>query len=107
MLWLERRVVASLSENLDHAQRESVAAFVEGCLRSMPELLRFGVAAESVVLGAAPWLRERLGRSEGPSIAARMARWERNPVGPIRQYPRLLSSLVLFATEELVPAGSK
>jgi hypothetical protein len=30
-----------------------------------------------------------------------MAGWERHPVGVVRQYPRLLSSLVIFAQQEL------
>ena len=30
-----------------------------------------------------------------------MTGWEHNPVGVVRQYPRLMSSLVLFAQHEL------
>jgi hypothetical protein len=35
-----------------------------------------------------------------------LARFEASPIDPVRQYGRLLSSLVLFAREELVEGGS-
>jgi hypothetical protein len=33
-----------------------------------------------------------------------MTSWEHAPVGVVRQYPRLLSSLVIFAQQELAEA---
>jgi hypothetical protein len=59
----------------------------DGVLRAMPEHLRPGVAAESVVLGSTEWISRRLG-----SRAASTDRtgWEHSRIGPIRQYVRLL-----------------
>jgi hypothetical protein len=102
MLWLERQVVATLSETVEPARRPAVAAYVDSVLRSMPEHLRLGVAGESVVLGAGTWMADRLGSRR--TFAERIEAWERSPIGPIRQYVRLLSSLVIFSSEELAPA---
>ena len=52
MLWFERVVVGALVTNPDQAVRSSVEAFVDGTLRDMPEPVRAGVAAESLLLGA-------------------------------------------------------
>jgi hypothetical protein len=99
MLWLERQVVATLAGDVDPRRRLALEGYVDGVLRSMPEHLRFGVAAESIVLGSGEWVARRLG-SRRP-LADRIRRWEESPIGPIRQYVRLLSSLVIFASEEL------
>jgi hypothetical protein len=100
MLWLERQVVAALSADVDPPRRRAVEKYVDGVLRVMPEHLRFGVAGESIVLGSGAWLSTRLGSQR--TMLERIEGWERNPIGPIRQYARLLSSLVLFASEELI-----
>jgi hypothetical protein len=102
MLWLERHVVATLSATVEPARRPAIAEYVDGVLRSMPEHLRFGVAAESVVLGSGAWITGRLGSSR--SLDDRIAAWEESRIGVIRQYVRLLSSLVMFADQEL-PRG--
>ena len=104
MLWLERQLVATLSETVEPDRRPAVADYVDGVLRAMPEHLRLGVAGESVVLGAGAWVADRLGSSR--SFASRIEGWEHNRVGPIRQYVRLLSSLVIFSSEELAPAST-
>ncbi len=104
MLWLERQVVATLSETVDPDRRAAVADYVDGVLRAMPEHLRLGVAGESVVLGAGAWIADRLGSSR--SFGSRIEGWERSRIGPIRQYVRLLSSLVIFSSEELAPAST-
>ena len=101
MLWLERQVVAALSVHLDPERRPAVADYVDGVLGDMPELLRLGVAGESVVLGSGVWLATRLGSRR--ELADRLEHWERSRIGPIRQYVRLLSSLVIFSSEELAP----
>jgi hypothetical protein len=103
MLWLEREVVASLSADVDPGHRAAIETYVEGVLRDMPDHLRLGVAAESVALGAGIRLARRVGSSR--SLRDWLDLFERNPVGPIRQYARLLSSLTIFAIEELAPAG--
>lgn len=99
MLWLERQVVDTLAGDVDPRRRLALEGYVDGVLRAMPEHLRMGVAAESVVLGSGEWLARRLGSRR--TLADRVARWEESPVGPIRQYVRLFSSLVIFANEEL------
>ncbi len=103
MLWLERQVVATLSADADPGHRVAIADYVDGVLQSMPELLRLGVAGESVVLGAGEWLTRRLGSRH--DFAERIEGWEHSRIGVIRQYVRLLSSLVIFADEELPTAA--
>ena len=94
MLWFERHVVASLTETSDPDRRAAIACFVDGTLSAMPEHLRAGVAVESLALGA--WARLRRVRPGAVVVGLR-----RSPVGPLRQYERLLGSLVLFAENEL------
>jgi hypothetical protein len=101
MLWFERRVVTTLTRDLDERHRPQVFDYVDTALRSMPEYLRAGVAAESVALGAFPRLRAACGRLEDRDVTRWLARLDASPVDPVRQYVRLLSSLVLFAREEL------
>lgn len=95
-----RRVVASLLRTVEPAQRPRARAYVDGALASMPEHLRFGVAAESVLLGCAVRLRHPTGMAD-EDLRSLVATWEQSPVGPVRQYARLLTSLVVFAEHEL------
>jgi hypothetical protein len=104
MLWLERRVVSTLTRDIDARFRPQVTAYVDAALRSMPEYLRAGVAAESLLLGIVPRALDALGRLDDDSLQRGLELLERSPIDPVRQYVRLLSSLVLFAQEELVPA---
>lgn len=103
MLGFEREVVASLVTSSEPEVRSAVLTYVDRSLRSMPEHLRAGVAAESLALGA--WVRvgRRLG-AHGDDLASQLDEWERSRLGPVRQYVRLLRSLVLFAECELAPA---
>ena len=102
MFWLEGRVVNALAGDDDHRTGGAISAFVGSSLAAMPQHLRLGVALESVGLGA--WVRLRHGTNPDPAaIRHSMAGWEHHPVGVVRQYPRLLSSLVLFAQHELAP----
>ncbi len=89
-----------MNHDLDSVRRDAIAHYVDESLRAMPEYLRFGVAAESVVLGS--WARLR-GRGTGPGLERELARWRVNPLDPIRQYVRMFESLVLFAEHELEP----
>ncbi len=108
MLWLEREVVASLvSPNLGDDQRSAVETYVDDSLRSMPEHLRVGVAAESLLFGAWPRLQDALGRYDRQSMDVRVARWKASKFDPVRQYVRLLHSLVLFAEHELTPGVAR
>jgi hypothetical protein len=103
MLWFERKVVTTLTRDIDEQYRPQVVEYVDAALRSMPEYLRAGVAAESLVLGALPRTRETLGGFDDDAVHRWLERLESFPLDPVRQYVRLLSSLVLFAHEELVP----
>jgi hypothetical protein len=98
VLRIEREVVQALLDPADTEHRARVETWVEGCLDDMPELLRAGVLAESLLV--AGWHRLR-----GTELAALLDAMERNPIGLVQQYPRLFRSLVLFGDLELaVPA---
>jgi len=58
------------------------------------------LSARIISKGAASW-----GGSQR-SFASRIEGWEQSRIGPIRQYVRLLSSLVIFSSEELAPAST-
>jgi hypothetical protein len=107
MLWFERTVVATLTRDVDTRYRPQVIAYVDAALRSMPEYLRGGVAAESILLGALPRVRNAFGRLDAGAVRSWLATLEASPIDPVRQYVRLLSSLVLFAREELVPEATR
>jgi hypothetical protein len=107
MLWLERQIVASLvSPTIDQRGRDEIEAYVDGALRSMPEYLRAGVGAESLAFGAWPRLQQTLGRLDPTALAERVDRWKTSRLDPVRQYVRLLQSLVLFAENELIPPSA-
>ena len=98
MLWLERQVVAALPTTERPDVRASIRDFVDGSLRAMPEHLRLGIAGESVVLGA--WFRVRTRDADPATVRRQVGRWETSSISVIRQYARLLTSLVLFAEQE-------
>lgn len=100
VLRFERQVVASLVTTPDPGRRAAVEAYVDGALRAMPEHLRAGVVAESLLLGT--WDRARRRGSPG---AVDLDPLERSRIDVVRQYVRLLRSLVLFAENELAPAS--
>lgn len=104
MLRFEREVVRSLVTSPDDQLRSTIEVYVDGALRAMPEYLRVAVAAESVVLGAWAGVQGRRGGSDPTALVHLLDRWEESRVGPVRQYVRLLRSLVLFAECELTPA---
>ncbi|MDQ1521190.1 MAG: hypothetical protein QOI55_2263 [Actinomycetota bacterium] len=104
MLWFERKVLDALTRDVDDRYRARVIEYVDQALGSMPEYLRAGVAAESILLGAVPRARAALGRFDDDALRRWLAALEASPIDLVRQYVRLLSSLVLFANEELVPA---
>lgn len=105
MVPFEHRVVDALVNSTDPDLRAAVVAYVEGCLADMPEHLRAGVLAESFALGA--WSRVRsVGRDPEVVLRRQLAAWEHHPVDVIRQYVRLIGSLVQFAEVELADAAS-
>jgi hypothetical protein len=104
VLWFERQVVGTLMDPaLDATTRSAVESYVSTTLRSMPEHLRAGVAAESMVLGASSWVEQRIGGLDPGRLRTRVDSWKTSKIDPIRQYVRLLESLVLFAENELGP----
>ncbi|HEY8523359.1 MAG TPA: hypothetical protein VIL48_00245 [Acidimicrobiales bacterium] len=108
MLWFERVVAGALVTNPDPAVRSAVEAFVDGSLRNMAEPIRAGVAAESLVLGAYAAALRAAGRLDDEELRHRLDAWERGPIGPLRQWVRLMRGLVLFAENELAgPATTK
>ena len=102
MLRFEREVVAALVDPaLGPSQRAAVEQYVDESLRAMPEYLRAGVAAESLMFGAWAGMLRAFGRG---GIAPRIERMRTSAIDPVRQYVRLLHSLVLFAEHELATA---
>jgi hypothetical protein len=105
MLRFEREVVRSLVTSPDDQVRSAVEDYVDGSLRAMPEYLRAGVVAESVVLGAWAGVLGRRREDEPESLVRLLDGWEEGRIGLVRQYVRLLRSLVLFAECELAPVA--
>ena len=93
-----------MSASLDDSARIAVESYVDHTLRSMPEHLRAGVLAESLLFGARPRLAHALGRDDREGLRARVDRWRTSRIDFVRQYVRLLHSLVLFAENELAPS---
>jgi len=106
MLWFERQVVASLAADLDDTRRLAVEAYVDGALASMPEYQRAGVMAESLVLGAWALGRRRLDPAWWRAPKARLESLASSRIGIVRQYLRLLRSLVLLARHEPSPRSA-
>jgi len=106
VLWFERQVVSALmNPDLDVDTRAAVESYVAGTLHSMPEYLRAGVVAESIALGGRSWMDQRAGHFDRARLQEQLMRWKHSRVDVIRQYVRLLESLVLFAENELAPSA--
>jgi hypothetical protein len=104
MLWFERQVVEHLLRpDLDERSRAEVEHYVDSALRVMPEHLRAGVALESLAFGAWPSLQRAVGRLDPTTVDRAVERCRTSRIDVVRQYIRLLESLVLFAENELVP----
>ena len=95
-----------MSPALDPPARGAVESYVDDTLRSMPEYLRAGVLAESLLFGAGPRLAHAFGRLDTERLRARIDHWRTSRIDFVRQYVRLLQSLVLFAENELAPSGT-
>lgn len=107
MLRFEREVVGALGTAADQPTRSAVEAFVDGSLRAMPEHIRAGVLAESLLLGAYTRLLSAIGQATSPpALSAKLDAWETSPIGPLRQYVRVFRSLVLFSENELAERGA-
>jgi hypothetical protein len=107
VLWFERQLVRSLVRpGLDPGTRARVEEYVDGTLRSMPEHLRAGVVAESVLFGAPSVFARITGRYDAEHLRDKVDGWRSSHLDPVRQYVRLLESLVLFAEHELIAADA-
>ena len=99
MLSFERRLVTSLVEDAEPEARAAIVDYVDGALGALPDFIRLGVVAESVAFSG--WAAARRvvtrRRESGDELLDRL---ERNPIGLVRQYPRLLRSLTMFAEQE-------
>ena len=106
MLRFERQVVEALVTTTDDEVRAAVESYIEGALRSMPQHLRAGLAGESLLLGGWAALSPARGRSR-TALLDRLESWDASRLDVVRQYVRLLRSLVLFAENELQPGAAR
>ena len=104
MLRFEREVVTALGSAPDPSTRGAVEAFVDKTLRTMPEVVRLGTFAESVLLGTYVSFLTVAGRLDGAAdLRIRLDRWETSRIQYLRQYVHMFRSLVVFAECELAP----
>ena len=99
MLWFERQVVAALSRDEPPAVRSSIESYVDGALGALPEHIRAGVVAGSLTLGAWAKLDGLFHRGDAGG-GLRLGPLESSPIAPVRQYLRLLRTLVIVAKYE-------
>jgi hypothetical protein len=100
VLPVERTVVDALLADAPDDHRRAVHDYVGRALQSMPEHLRLGVVAESLLLTVMIVVRGGNLHDDG-AVHAELERWRRNRIGVIRQYVRMFHSLVTFADLEL------
>jgi hypothetical protein len=99
MLSFRRRVVAALLTKVEPERRSAAEAYVEGALGAMPEHLKIGVTADSVLLSV--WARAKHPFDlTDEALLDLLEGWETSRLAPVRQYARLLGSLVIFAQNE-------
>lgn len=104
MMSFQRRVVHALLEPIEPAIRPAVAAFVEASLDDLPHHLQLGIGVDAVLLEALTRLGNGGRIPDDVTLRRLVLTWESNPLTPIRQYARLLSSLVLFGEQENLPS---
>lgn len=98
MLAVERLAARALLSDPRPAVRGRAEGFVASSLRAMPTHLRAGVVAESVLVTVLLRARCAVARTAPDHEIGRLLDWlAASPVGLLRQYPRLLRSLVVFA----------
>jgi len=102
VLRFERELVRALVDpDLEPTRRQAIESFVDASLCSMPQHIRLGVAAETMVLGTWPLIGLGLGRLDQASLRGLAQRWGTSRLDPLRQYVRVFASLVAFAENEL------
>src|SRR6516164_7837000 len=99
MLSFRRRVVAALLTRVEPERRTAAQAYVDGALAVMPEHLKLGVAADSVLLSVWAHAVHPFDLTD-EALLDLVDGWERSRIAPVRQYARLLGSLVIFAQNE-------
>lgn len=104
MFAFERRVVRAMITTEDPQIGAEVEAFVGSRLGAMPEFLRIGITAITVVVGG--WCRARRLAGAGRSDDQLLSWLEQHPIGLVRQWARALRSLVLFAEQEKLEAAA-
>ncbi len=100
------RVTHALLDPVSPAQRGDVEAFVQASLADLPQHLQIGIALDSILLEGITRLTHEGAIPDDATLRSLVERWETNPLTPIRQWARLVSSLVLFADQETRPAGT-
>lgn len=104
MASFRNRIIDALLEPLDPTQRGQAEAFVAGSLGDLPQHLRIGIALASVLLEVITRATHGGRIPDDARLRTLITAWEANPFTPVRQYARMLSSLVLFADQETLPA---
>lgn len=101
------RVIDALLEPVGPVQRGRVEAFISGSLDDLPQHLKIGIALDSVLLEVITRATHGGRIPPASELRALVGAWESNPLTPIRQYARLVSSLVLFADQETTDPASE
>lgn len=97
------RIIDALLAPLEPTQRGATEAFIAGSLADLPQHLKIGIAVDSMLLEALTRATHGGRIPDDETLRELITTWESNPLTPIRQYARLLSSLVLFADQETRP----
>ncbi len=90
-----------MSSTLDDRSRAAVESYVSDTLRSMPEHLRVACSPNHCSSALPTLVAHALGRDDDAALRARLEHWSTSRIDFVRQYVRLLHSLVLFAENEL------
>ena len=87
---------------VDPALHRDVHAFVDEGIRDMPTHLRAGVASVAglMLLGSMARRARPFDRLSPSERRAAVHGWQQSRLAPVRQYMRLLRSLVLYAAYE-------
>ncbi|MGI8794267.1 MAG: hypothetical protein ACR2H3_14015 [Acidimicrobiales bacterium] len=102
MLDIERRVATALLHWPQEGTATRVEHFVDTSLRAMPEHLRAGVAAESLLVAGMTRIVQVVSRRNATeALGTTLNLLARSPISVLREYPRLFRSLVLFAECEI------
>ena len=108
VLWFERQVVGALDESgARRPARAAVESYVdEHAAVRCPNTCAPACSPNRSLFGAGPGSSIALGRARRDApVGARSSGWKTSRIDFVRQYVRLLQSLVLFAENELAPSA--